>query len=243
MEVLFGKNSILEAVEYGIPIKQVLISEGLKNRESILEKIAAASPGITITKASRKQIEGLSRGGRTGGICAILNELKYAASLESLIKLSYKKTETPLLLVLDEIQDPRNFGAIIRTALAAGFHGIVFPKHRQVGVTGIVATTSAGACFKIPLCEVTNLARSIEKLKENGFWIYGTAVEDSVPVYSIKFNTPLALVIGSEGKGIRRLTRQKCDDIVSIPISPEINSLNASVAAGIFIFEIKRQLT
>ncbi|MCP4725127.1 MAG: 23S rRNA (guanosine(2251)-2'-O)-methyltransferase RlmB [bacterium] len=242
MEVLFGKNNVMEAIEYKVPLSKILIADGLKNREEVIAKIQDSVPEIPIIKTTRKQIEMLSPSGRAGNICAVLQDIKYVKSLDSLISIAKKNAKEPLILALDEIQDPRNFGAIIRTALAAGYNGIIFPKHRQVGVTGIVATTSAGACFKIPLCEVTNLSRALDQLKESGFWVYGSALGESIPIYSTRFNTPLVLVIGSEGKGIRRLTKKKCDEIVSIPISGKIESLNASVAAGIIMFEIKRQI-
>ncbi len=242
MEVLFGKNNVFEALEYKVPLLRILIADGLKNREEIISKIMRIDPDLPIVKVTRKQIETLSSGGRTGGICAVIQDIKYIKSLKKFITILKKNREEPLILALDEIQDPRNFGAMIRTALAAGFNGILFAKNRQVSVTGVVAATSAGACFRIPLCEVTNLSRALDQLRENDFWIYGSAMEGSDSLYSLRFNTPLVLVIGSEWRGIRRLTGKKCDEVISIPISNKIESLNASVAAGVMMFEIKRQL-
>ena len=241
-EYIFGNNAILEAIKMGMPIKKVFLSPTLKDFAKLSETFVRLAPEIEIEQLSRRKMESLAGGIRTGGICAVLQDSEPLKSVDTLVAAIKQKTETPLIAALDEIQDPHNFGAIIRSALGAGFHGIVYQKRRQAGITGVVAATSAGACFRIPLCQVVNLSRTLSRLKRLGFWIYGTDKEEGVSLYDVSFNAPLALVIGSEGKGMRRLVRSTCDEIVSIQLHSQLDSLNASVAAGIIMFEIIRQV-
>jgi len=240
-ELIFGKNAVLEAVKARLPVIRVIVSRSLKERDRFTEEILQISPGTKIELTQRRNLELLSKGSRSGGVCAELPAIKPYLSLEKFLSGIKRKTENPLLVALDEIHDPHNFGAIVRTAVGADFSGIIYQKRRQVGITGVVASTSAGACFKIPLCEVVNLPRALENLKRSGFWVYGTDSGKSKSLYKTRLNKPIVIVIGSEGKGLRKLVRSKCDEIISIPLSSELESLNASVAAGIVLFEIVRQ--
>ena len=241
-EYLFGRNAVLEALNMGLPVKKIFLSPTIKDYAKLSETIQQLSPDTEIEQLSRRKMDSTAGGIRTGGISAILQDIKRLTSIDSLLSIVKKQPVPPLLAALDEIYDPRNFGAIIRSAVGAGFHGIVYQKRRQAGITGAVAATSAGACFKIPLCEVVNLPRAITKLKNSGFWIYGTGVANCTSLYKVQFNTPLVIVIGSENKGMRRLVRTMCDEIITIPLQSGLESLNASVAAGIIMFEIKRQI-
>lgn len=240
-ELIFGKNAVLEAFKAGLPVKKVIVSRTLKDINRFTDAIIQLSPGIKIEVTQRKSLDLMAKDSRSGGVCAELPVLKPYSQLDKFVSAIRRKTEHPLLVALDEIQDPHNFGAIVRTALGAGFSGVLFQKRRQVGITGVVVSTSAGACFKIPLCEVVNLPRALENLKRSGFWVYGTDSKQSNSLYNSTLNRPIVIVIGSEGKGLRKLVRSKCDEIISIPLSTELESLNASVAAGIVLFEVVRQ--
>lgn len=240
-ELIFGKNAVLEAFKAGLPVKRVIVSRTLKEFDRFTEAILQLSPGIKIEITQRKNLDILSKGSRSGGVCAELPAIKPYSSLDKFLSAIKRKTEHPLLVALDEIHDPHNFGAIVRTTLGAGFNGVIYQKRRQVGITGVVVSTSAGACFKIPLCEVVNLPRTLENLKRSGFWVYGTDSKQSNSLYKSRLNRPIVIVIGSEGKGLRKLVRSKCDEVISIPLSSELESLNASVAAGIVLFEVVRQ--
>jgi len=240
-ELIFGKNAVLEACKARLPVIRVIVSRSLKERDRFTNEILQLSPGIKIELIQRRNLELLSKGARSGGVCAELPAIKPYLSLERFLSAIKRKTDNPLLIALDEIHDPHNFGAIVRTALGANCNGVIFQKRRQVGITGVVASTSAGACFKIPLCEVVNLPRALENLKRSGFWVYGTDSKKSTSLYKSRLNRPIVIVIGSEGKGLRKLVNSKCDEVISIPLSSELESLNASVAAGIVLFEIVRQ--
>ena len=241
-EYIFGRNAVLEALNMGLPVKKVFLSPTIKDYAKLSAKIQQSAPYVKIEQLSRRKMDSIAGGIRTGGVSAILQDVKRLTSIDSLVSTVTKQAELPLLIALDEIHDPRNFGAIIRSAAGAGFHGIVYQKRRQVGITGVVAATSAGACFKIPLCEVVNLPRALNTLKNCGFWIYGTDTGNCISLYNIHFNTPLVIVVGSEKKGMRRLVRTVCDEIIAIPLQSGLESLNVSVAAGITMFEIMRQI-
>ncbi|MFC1731241.1 23S rRNA (guanosine(2251)-2'-O)-methyltransferase RlmB [candidate division KSB1 bacterium] len=238
---IYGRNTILEAVLQGIHLKKVYISSTLKNRDSLMETIREAFPEISINITDKRSVDRLARGGRSGGVCAELATPHLITSATAFIQQVKKKSEKPMVIAVDSLQDPYNFGAIIRSAVAAGFHGILFPKDRQVGITGVVASASAGACFKAVLCQTVNLARALDMFKKADFWIYGAESSSGSPVFDTEFSFPLVLIIGSEGKGIRPLVKKKCDRFISVPIKNGVESLNASVAAGIIMFEIARK--
>jgi 23S rRNA (guanosine2251-2'-O)-methyltransferase len=242
-EYIYGKNAVIMALQQGFPIEKVFLSPSLKDYEFFVGFVKEKSPNTVIEPMPRYIIERKAHHIRSGGICALLPNISPFNSVMTLITTLESHSEKPLIVVLDEIQDPHNFGAIIRSVYGAGFHGVVYQKRRQVGVTAVVASTSAGTCFKIPLCEVTNVARTLVELKKSGYWIYGTDSEANVSLYNAEFVLPLAVILGSEGYGMKRIVRSHCDEIVSIPLSGGLESLNASVAAGVILFEIKRRLT
>jgi len=241
-EYIFGKNAIWEAVKMAVPFKKIMVISSGSKIEDIINMVRQQNPGIKIEYSDKHTVNKLSRGERTGGICAEIDDPVRYTSIDPFITGILTDHANPLILAVDSVQDPHNFGALIRSAVAAGFYGVFFPKDRQVNITGTVASSSAGACFRIPLCRVVNLARSLDQLKKHGFWIYGTAAGETTSLYSTKFNAPLVLVVGSEGKGIRLLVKKKCDQIFAIPLKNNIESLNVSVAAGIAMFEIARKI-
>ncbi len=242
-EYIFGKNALYEAITAKIPLKKVFISQNLKECKNLCSSIQKKSPGTSIELLPKQGIDAISKGARSGGICGLLGKVPVFTSLKSFSKqFTEKNISNRMFVAVDEIVDPHNFGAIIRSALGAGFDGVIFQKRRQAPpITAVVASSSSGACFRIPLCEVINMSRTLTQLKEEGFWIYGSDSDSNSSLYDVSYNYPLVLVIGSEGKGMRKLIREYCDEIITIPIKAGIESLNASVASGIIMFEIKRQ--
>lgn len=225
---IYGKNVVKETLENNKKILKALVCKdfGDKNIISMLQK-----RNISIEYLTKYEIDKLANGNNQGIILSV-PEYKYC-ELDDLL---YK--EKPFIVILDHIEDPHNFGAIIRTCEAAGVDGIIIPKDRSVSVNSTVMKTSAGALNNVKICMVTNLNRTIDILKEKGIWIVGTDMTDSVSYNSIDYDMSVALIIGSEGFGISRLVREKCDFVVNIPMVGKINSLNASVAAGILIYKI-----
>ena len=165
---------------------------------------------------------------------------KEYSSVEDILEISKKRNEKPFILILDGVEDPRNLGAIIRTAEGAGVHGIIIPKHRSTGLTDVVARTSSGAIEYVPVAKVTNIAQTIDGLKERGVWVYGVDMDGEKSYDKLSYSEPLAIVIGGEGKGIRSLVRKACDETVRIPLHGKVSSLNVSVAAGVVLFEIAK---
>lgn len=182
----------------------------------------------------------MAEGVQHQGVIAQAAAFRYA-EIEEILEAARSRNETPFILLLDEIEDPHNLGSILRTAECTGVHGVIIPKRRAVGLTATVSKTSAGAAEYVPVARVTNLAQTIDRLKEEGIWIAGTDVSAKQEIYSMKFDMPLAVVIGNEGKGIGRLIKEKCDFLVKLPMKGQLNSLNASVAAGVFMYEVVRQ--
>lgn len=240
-EYIFGKNSVLEALKNNIPVNRIFVSSTLKGKKDVIEKIRAFKNQIQIDITSKKDLDKLAGSMRSGGVCAIIPVIKTLSTIEALENAAFRNRDKPLILALDEIQDPRNIGAIIRSAVGSGFNAVIYPKNRQAGITGVVASTSAGACFRIPMHETVNLARTLDYLKKKGFWVYGTGLGKYETIYDASLAFPLVLVIGSEGKGMRRIVQKKCDKIITIPLQNDLESLNASVAAGILMFEIQRK--
>lgn len=200
----------------------------------------AQGAGIRIERAPRRVLDELVAGARHQGVVAQV-EGRGASDETGLAALLAGLDEPPLLLVLDGVQDPHNLGACLRSADAAGAHGVVVPKDRAVGLTPVVRKVACGAAETVPLFTVTNLARTLRSLKDEGVWIYGAAGESRESAYELDLKGPLALVLGGEGKGLRRLTREHCDVLVRIPMAGRVESLNVSVAAGVLLFETRRQ--
>ncbi len=240
-KVIFGKNSVLEAAKTGVMFKKVFVLENLKKKNEILRKIEGnSSPGTKPVFTSRQDMLKITGTEKHGGI-AVETAMPVFIPLQKLQKLSERFEDDPFFLVLDQIQDPNNFGAIIRTADAAGVHGIIICKDNSVQLTPAVIKTSAGAAYHVPVAQVTNLARTLTILKKSGVWIAGAESSGSVNYQIADLTGPIALVIGSEGKGLRRLTQEACDYKINIPMAGKVSSLNASVSAGILLYEISRQ--
>ncbi len=237
--LLEGKNAVWEALKAERPIEKILLSKTI-NQESV-RGITGLARGrnIKIEWAPKEKLDTLSTTGRHQGVLAVCAAHTYA-DLDEVLDGLKDSAYPPLIVLLDEIQDPHNLGAIIRTAECAGAQAVVIPQHNSAGLTPAAGRASAGAIEHVPVCRVPNLAAAIERLKERGLWVVGGDM-DGKPVYEIDLTGPIALVIGSEEHGIRRLVREKCDHVASLPMLGKLNSLNASVAAGVLLYEAVRQ--
>lgn len=236
---IIGRNAVLEAFRAGKTVDKLFVLDGCQDGpvKSILRESRKQS---TLVKyVSKEKLDSLSEHGKHQGVVAITAACDYA-EMEDLFAAAQAKHEDPFFILCDEIEDPHNLGAIIRTANLAGAHGVIIPKRRAVGLTGTVAKVSAGAVNYTPVVRVTNMARTIDELKERGMWFVCGDMEGEL-MYRQNLTGPIGLVIGNEGNGVSRLVREKCDYIASIPMKGDIDSLNASVAAGVLAFEIVRQ--
>lgn len=236
-DLVEGRNAVIEALRGERTIEQILVAKGdLEGAVNVILALAKEK-GIVIKEVDRRKLDGMSTTGSHQGVIAITTPYNYC-ELEDILVSARDKGEDPFIIILDEIEDPHNLGSIIRTAEVCGAHGIIIPKRRNVGVTASVYKSSAGAVEYVKIAKVTNVNSAIDTLKKNGVWIYGADMEAREFSYQAKLKGPLALVIGSEGKGISRLTKEKCDNLVKIPMKGRVNSLNASVAAGILMYEV-----
>ena len=235
--IIFGKNPVIEAIKAGQPIDTIYIS----GSGAIFGKITsmAKENNIVVKNVNDQKLHQLCGSVAHQGVAAVCSCAEYS-SLEDILAVSQEKGTDPFIIICDEIEDPHNLGAIIRTAESAGADGIIIPKRRSASLSQTVFKTSAGAASWIPVARVSNLASAIDELKKNNIWIYGTDA-DGTDYTSTDLKGGIAFVIGSEGYGIGKLIREKCDFLVSLPMSGHVNSLNASVAAGIFIYEAVRQ--
>ena len=236
---IIGRNAVLEAFRSGKTIDKLHILDGCQDGpiKSILRE--ARKQDTMVKYVSKEKLDSLSEHGRHQGVVAIAAAYEYA-QMEDLFQKAEEKGEAPFFVLCDEIEDPHNLGAIIRTANLAGAHGVIIPKRRAVGLTGTVAKVSAGALYHTPVVRVTNLARTIEELKKQGMW-FVCGDMDGQQMYDLDLTGSIGLVIGNEGNGVSYLVREKCDFVASIPMRGDIDSLNASVAAGVLAFEIVRQ--
>lgn len=239
MNLIVGRKPVLEAINSGEAIEQVYILYGQKGSAIDAIRIASKKKGIKCNEIPAGKFKSYSDRSNTQGVLAI-KSTHHFYSLDEIIDDS-KKEEYPLILILDSIQDTHNLGAIIRTAECSGVGGIIITKHNSAPVNATVAKTSAGASEHVKICPVNNLVNSMEVLKKNGFWIVGSSLENSKDYTDQDYKIPVALVIGNEEKGIRRLTAEKCDFLVKIPMKGRIQSLNVSVATGVLLFEILKQ--
>lgn len=239
-DVLVGRNAVTEALKSGRGINKLWIASG--DREGSVAEIAALAKerGIVVQYVERAKIEALAGGHRHQGVLAYVAPVPYA-ELEDILKAAEAKGEAPFLVLLDELEDPHNLGALLRTADATGVHGILIPKRRSVSLNATVAKTSAGAVEYVPVARIGNIAQTLKKLKEKGFWVAGADMDGEKAYYEVDLTGPLVLVVGSEGKGMSRLTKEACDFIVRMPMVGRINSLNASVAGSILMYESMRQ--
>ncbi len=236
---IIGRNPVMEAIRSGRSIDKILIKKG-KYEGSVIPIIKKAkSAGIIIQEVDRSKLDMVAEGENHQGIIAYVSAYEYA-TVSDILDRAAEKNEAPFVIICDRITDPHNLGAIIRTANCVGAHGVIIPKRNSAGLNSIVAKTSAGAVEYTPVAKVTNISKTIDDLKEKGLWIAGADM-DGEEMYKVDLKGALGLVIGSEGEGISRLVREKCDFIASIPMGGDINSLNASVAAGVLMYEALRQ--
>lgn len=234
-----GRNAVIEAYRAGRPIDKLFLQDGCQDGPIMTIRREAKKQDTPVKYVSRERLDQLSETGKHQGVIAYAAAYEYA-EVEDILEAARQKGEAPFLFLLDNIEDPHNLGAIIRTANLAGAHGVIIPKNRAAGLTAVVAKTSAGALNFTPVARVTNLAKTIEELKKEGIW-FVCADMGGTRMYELNLKGPIGLVIGNEGEGVGRLVREKCDMIASIPMKGDIDSLNASVAAGVLAYEIVRQ--
>ena len=239
-DIVEGRNAVIEALRAGRTLDKIFIQKG--ETDKVLGHIAskARDAGIVVVDADKRKLDGLSRTHAHQGVIALAAVREYC-SVSDILAIASERNEAPFILLCDEISDPHNLGAVIRTAEAAGAHGVIIPKRRSAGVTSIVEKTSAGAVEHMAVARVANLTAAITELKSAGVWIYGTAAEGTSPLWKTDLKGPICIVIGSEGDGIGRLVRENCDFLVSIPMKGKVSSLNASAAAALLIYEALRQ--
>ena len=234
-----GRNAVIEAYRAGRPIDRLFLLDGCQDGPISTIKREAQKQGTPVKYVSRERLDQLSETGKHQGVIAYGAAYEYA-QVEDILRAAEEKGEPPFLFLLDNIEDPHNLGAIIRTANLAGAHGVIIPKNRAAGLTATVAKTSAGALNFTPVARVTNLGRTMEELKKKGIW-FVCADMDGTRMYDLNLTGPIGLVIGSEGDGVGKLVKRNCDFVASIPMKGNIDSLNASVASGVLAYEIVRQ--
>lgn len=234
-----GRNAVIEAFRSGKPIDKVFILDGCQDGPIMTIKREASKHDTLIKYVAKERLDQMSETGKHQGVIAYAAAYEYA-QVEDILDKAKEKGEPPFIFLLDNIEDPHNLGAIIRTANLAGAHGVIIPKNRAAGLTATVARTSAGALNYTPVAKVTNMAQTIEALKKEGLW-FVCADMGGTTMYDLDLRGPIGLVIGNEGEGVGRLVKEKCDMIASIPMKGDIDSLNASVAAGVLAYEIVRQ--
>lgn len=234
-----GRNAVIEAFRSGKTIDKLYILDGCQDGPVMTIKREAKKQDTLVKYVSKERLDQLSATGKHQGVIAVAAAYEYA-EVEDILRAAEEKGEPPFIILLDNIEDPHNLGAIIRTANLAGAHGVIIPKNRAVGLTAVVARTSAGALNYTPVAKVTNLAKTMEELKKKGMW-FVCADMDGTLMYRLDLKGPIGLVIGSEGEGVGRLVKEKCDMVAAIPMQGNIDSLNASVAAGVLAYEIVRQ--
>lgn len=235
-QIIYGRNAVMEALRSGSGVDTVYIQKGAGGLGKLIS--LAKENGAVVKDVSPEKLDDLSTGGKHGGVAAVIAAAEYA-DVDDILAVSAEKGTPPFIIIADEIQDPHNLGAIIRTAEAAGADGVIIPKRRSAGLTAAVFKTSAGAASWVKVARVSNLVETIKTLKSKGIWVYG-AEADGEPFRKADLSGPAALVIGSEGNGLGRLVRENCDMILSIDMYGKINSLNASVSAGILMYEFVR---
>lgn len=240
MDVLTGRNPVREALKAGRPLNKILVASGLEGR-TVGEIVSLArSRGIPLQWVNRSVLDKMAGNDTHQGVLGLAAARGYA-EVDQLLSRAKEKNEPPFLIMLDQVEDPHNLGSIIRSAEAAGSHGVIIPRRRTVGLTAAVARTAAGALEYLPVARVTNLSRTIESLKNHDLWIAGADSEGDQVAFTCDFTLPLVLVLGSEGRGLSKLVKSRCDWTVRLPMHGRINSLNVAVAAGILMYEVVRQ--
>ena len=238
--IIEGRNAVIEALRAGTVIDKIYLQKGETDRTLGHIASRARSAGAVVVEADRRKLDAMSRTHAHQGVIALAAVREYAG-VEDILRAAEERGEPPLIVVCDEISDPHNLGAIIRTAECAGAHGVIIPKRRSAGLTAIVAKTSAGAVAHVPVARVPNIPSLLKDLKKQGVWIFGTAADGNTALYDADLKGPAAIVIGSEGEGMTRLASENCDFLVSIPMRGKLSSLNASAAAAILLYEAVRQ--
>jgi 23S rRNA (guanosine2251-2'-O)-methyltransferase len=239
-EILFGRNSVMEALKGGRSINKILIAKG-ERHGSIREIIGMAkAQGLVVQEVEAAKLEAIAGGARHQGIAASVAPVAYV-EWEDIVGKARQKNEEPFMVLLDELEDPHNFGAILRTADAAGVHGVLVPKRRSCPLSGAVAKAAAGAVEYVPVARIGNIVQTMKELKEQGLWIVGADMDGDKPYYDTDLTGPLVIVVGSEGQGIGRLVKENCDFLVKIPMRGKMTSLNASVACSLLLYEVLRQ--
>jgi 23S rRNA (guanosine2251-2'-O)-methyltransferase len=242
MNVIAGRKPVIEALNAGTPVEKIYILRGTHGEPIDTIKRLARQKNILCSEAEKHVIEKFSRDTNSQGVVAIVGTKEYI-DVDEILSIATTKNEKAFILLFDEIEDPHNLGALIRTAVCLGAHGGIIPKHNAAPVNETVAKTSAGASAHFPIAKVTNIAATIEELKEKGIWIVGTDADAQRSFTDVDYSMPVALVIGNEGKGIRRLVKEKCDFLVKIPMTGSFDSLNASVAGALIMYEVFRKRT
>ncbi len=237
--IICGRNPVLEAVRSGREIDRLLVAHGATGGTISAIIAKCSDKGILIKEISPQKLDYYCGGANHQGVAVMFASQEYS-TVDDILKTAEERKEKPFIIICDEIEDPHNLGAIIRTAEACGVHGIIIPKRRSASLNATVAKTSAGALEYMKVARVTNIANTIDKLKEAGIWVFGADMNGQ-PYTQIDYDIPCAIVIGNEGKGIGTLTAKKCDAIISLPMKGKINSLNASVAAGVLMYEVVRK--
>ena len=238
--MLEGRNAVQEALAAGRPIDKLYIAAGETDRALARLASMAREAGAAVVETDRRKLDQLSATGAHQGVIAMVAAHAYA-TVDEILENAKSRGEAPLIVICDELSDPHNLGAILRSAECAGAHGVIIPKRRSVGLTATVAKASAGAVEYMKVARVTNINAAIAELKSKGVWVFGTAAEGSIPMYKADLTVPAAIVIGNEGEGLSQLVRKNCDVMVSIPMKGQISSLNASAAAAILLYEAVRQ--
>lgn len=236
-DIVIGRNAVIEALKGEGTIETLYISNG--NLEGSIKTIVglAKEKRVIIREVDKRKLDSMCNGEVHQGVIAKITPYKYS-QVSDILELAEKRGESPFIVILDEVEDPHNLGSIIRTAELFGVHGIIIPKRRSASVTSTVYKSSVGAVEHVKIAKVTNLNATIEELKESGIWVYGADIRAEEYSYQVDFSGPCALIIGNEGRGISKLTVQKCDKLIKIPMVGKINSLNASVAGGIMMYEV-----
>lgn len=238
--IIEGKNAVIEAIRAGRPIDKIFLVRGSNDKALGYIASNAKNSGVAVTECDRRKLDAMSTTGAHQGVIAVAAAKEYCG-VEDILQLARDRGEDPFVIVCDGIEDPRNLGAIIRCAECAGAHGVVIPRHHSAGITAAADKASAGAAEHMPIARVANLPSALQSLKKEGLWVYGAEADGNAALWKTDMKGPVCLVIGSEGQGLSRLVRENCDFIMSIPLAGRVNSLNASVAAAVLMYEIVRQ--
>lgn len=239
--IIEGKNAVIEAIRAGRPLDKIFLARGSSDKALAYIASNARNAGVTVTECDRRKLDAMSAtNGAHQGVIAVAAAKEYC-SVEDILAIARERGEDPFVVVCDGLEDPRNLGAVIRCAECAGAHGVIIPRHHSAGITAAADKASAGAAEHMPVARVANLTAALQDLKKEGLWVYGAEADGNAPLWKTDMKGPICLVIGSEGRGLSRLVRETCDFIMTIPMAGRVNSLNASVAAAILLYEIVRQ--